>query len=888
MTVNEDIYRTTSGVYGLSDTERAEHAQRAVAAFRRLQPTLSGFARALTKNPHAKVDLDTGSPRTDGKTIFYRPPITLGVEVKHNRNVCEKRDEMKVMLCPACAQREWVLVTIYHEIAHIVFDSFQKTNEIDKRDAIAQAIKETEGPQAAVIAERVRNAPQWMTDSYMGLARLVSPFLPMIVNALEDARVNREMYKVRPGTKVMFEGRNNKLFTEGVEQPDTRQLLKWSEYPLNAQAICGLLVKAEGHNPRNFFCAQVAADLEDAELTMLVNKLDTMRSVSGSYYLSFEVLNRLRELGYCLLPEDPEPEEPEDGEEDEAEQPVPNESENKDADGDVRSPEESGDAEPDRGEPSGDAGPGDDESEAPEEGEGVQADDAGEDSDGADDGSDQSGSGDDSDDADVPDSGESSPGSDSDGEPDHGDQGGDPGDSEEREPGDDDEASSDASGDQRGDSDPDGDDSRGPASEPDEDAEGSSGSGELTEPSSEGTPSSGTSEPTEADGDPADGVPGDIEPTEPDPGTNVTDLPDEEIDTGADKGEGGTEVRKSNDPAQMGQPDDVQQALKVFGEHDEKPQSAEEAANEAAVDVAIVQGMYFEKPSENVLGVNIHRWRDSDRGAAWTHSEVQRLGLTARQAGISTQMDVPESVLGPALLRMRVAFADNARADHLNNLKSGRVHGRVLGKRAWGDDPRIFRKKSIPGKKDYFVCIGIDVSGSTTGLNIQLAKRAAHAQAELCQRAGVSFAIYAHSGRQPRGVGYSGGINLEIYEIKAEHEPWAPETQFRLASLGPDAENLDGHTLEFYRKRCDESPATDKVILYYTDGKMPAANHDEELEILRREIRTCKQKNITLLGVGIRTDSPVRHGLDTVQVDTDEDMVKVVKHLEKRLSVHRS
>ena len=82
---------------------------------------------------------------------------------------------------------------------------------------------------------------------------------------------------------------------------------------------------------------------------------------------------------------------------------------------------------------------------------------------------------------------------------------------------------------------------------------------------------------------------------------------------------------------------------------------------------------------------------------------------------------------------------------------------------------------------------------------------------------------------------------------------------------------------------CDRVQATDKIILYCTDGKMPAENHDEELEILQREIKICKQKGYTLLGVGIRTDSPVRHGLDTVQVDEHSDVVKVVRHLEKRL-----
>ena len=64
---------------------------------------------------------------------------------------------------------------------------------------------------------------------------------------------------------------------------------------------------------------------------------------------------------------------------------------------------------------------------------------------------------------------------------------------------------------------------------------------------------------------------------------------------------------------------------------------------------------------------------------------------------------------------------------------------------------------------------------------------------------------------------------------------------------------------------------------------MPAANYDEELEILTREINICRRKKYTLLGVGIRTDSPRKHGLDTVQVNDDADLKAVVMHLEKRL-----
>src|SRR5690606_8084761 len=128
---------------------------------------------------------------------------------------------------------------------------------------------------------------------------------------------------------------------------------------------------------------------------------------------------------------------------------------------------------------------------------------------------------------------------------------------------------------------------------------------------------------------------------------------------------------------------------------------------------------------------------------------------------------------------------------------------------------------------------------------------------------------------------------LDMYEIKKFEDPWNKTTQEPFDRLGPDAENLDGHSLEFYRKVIERHPATDKIILYYSDGKMPAANHDEELTVLQREIKYCKMKQITLLGVGIRTDSPRRHGLDTVEVRSDSDVISVVKHLQSALVHNR-
>jgi hypothetical protein len=65
---------------------------------------------------------------------------------------------------------------------------------------------------------------------------------------------------------------------------------------------------------------------------------------------------------------------------------------------------------------------------------------------------------------------------------------------------------------------------------------------------------------------------------------------------------------------------------------------------------------------------------------------------------------------------------------------------------------------------------------------------------------------------------------------------------------------------------------------------MPLENFDEELVILREEILRYRQRQIVLAGVGVRTDSPKEHGLPTVIVESQADVIKVVEDLEQWLT----
>jgi len=401
------------------------------------------------------------------------------------------------------------------------------------------------------------------------------------------------------------------------------------------------------------------------------------------------------------------------------------------------------------------------------------------------------------------------------------------------------------------------------------------------------------------DGNAGGSLPGEVQDS--DASTDGSDGPDEVGDDGdpATHDLGG---ESDEEPVEYdyGNPSEVARDVRQGMHHDENDQVArpdhtphtltprefeDKSKDEEAIATAVVQGKYFDTSSAYIGGVREHTPDNINRPnrqvcTAWDNRHMT--GPSAERVGVGGDFDPPESILGPALLRMRVAFSNNRRAHDTLHLKSGKINGRALGKRAWGDDERLFKRKSRPGKRDYSVVIGMDVSGSTAGQELAMEKRAVMAQAEMLNRIGVRFAVVAHSANYS-GVPEDRSLWMDIYHVKDFDQPWNDQTRTNLRGLGPDGGNLDGHTLEFYRKMLDRETTTDRIIMYYTDGEMPASNYEEELEILQRELRGCAQKGYTVMGVGIGTDSPTQHGLETVVVNEDSDIPAVVRFLEKRL-----
>lgn len=407
---------------------------------------------------------------------------------------------------------------------------------------------------------------------------------------------------------------------------------------------------------------------------------------------------------------------------------------------------------------------------------------------------------------------------------------------------------------------------------------------------------------------------------------NPWDVPHDEradVDTAPFNGPSGPVAAPTPVPMVHGTPDDAARALSKFlmhGYDDEiglldemaAPSDTEPTANtferqvgipvddqqyeelvDLLLDLAIKQVGMFDAPSVNVVATE--KVTFPMRGIRWSPEDTRELqGFHPYE--LTTAFAPSEQLLGSVVLHARTVFDANKRSHLDRNRRSGRINTRVLGRRAPVGDDRLFAKKVVPKKRDYFVVLGGDASGSTSreARNAKI-KRSVHAQAELLHRLNVPFAGYMHSayycsvnnfGPLNRTTGPNGSLLIWNYLLpfKEPNDQWNDEAKLKLASTNHVSQNLDGHTLEAYRKIAMESTATDRIVIYYTDGEMPAENKEEETEILLREIDLYKRHGIDLVCVGIQTDSPKRYGLPTVRVDSDEDIIKVIKFLDEILT----
>lgn len=909
---------------------KQELAWKAVRNFNRMLPTLTSFARALTGNN--KVTVRAGkSTETDGTIIWMRPPLGLGETVRHESSLCDLRNDTLTPLCPACRRNDDVWAGLHHEMSHILLGSFQKVSE-DMRKAMRDLVDDWHPADACDHGTDLHNKITGST-AYLPMFGIFSKYLWMIHQALDDSRVDSGMLNIKPGLRNQFYSTSYRAFAEGVEQSDGK-MSHWRDAPVNAQVVVGMMLIASGcHIREGWLRPEVLEILDDETLQDLLADATHWGNVDGAAWRTIAAFRRLNDMGLCVVekcvPPEPTPpslnndsdkEKSDDGDPQPGDDPVGDEEDASDGDDDPSGDDEESDS--DGGDGSESDGSGDDDSQASpdstdagdeQSGDGSFGNDF-ENEDSSSDGSDKEGGDSDSqsEDESVPD--------------DAGDEDGEAtgGSSDQREAEPDENSDGDAGEDQADavDSSESEDEAEDGEASPEADPQGDSGSstsGESSNPDGNRDAQDGDGDASGESQDPADkagyGGGGDGS-FDPDESKSASQSTDDDASVDADGEEDvredeplGDEVwsEQYDDPRpqavrsipgdEFGDEDLAEEFFGKFTGHSAHDEDVDERLEEddpydelddeilvvrrKAVDNAVMQAAFFDRSSVGVGEVVEYEFPTKLFG--W----VDRGWISRFDNFLPT-----EAVIGRALLKARIVFAENKRSRHVTGLTSGRVNGSSLGKRAALGDERLFKKRIAPGKRDYIVGITVDCSGSTQGNRIERIKRAVFAKAELLHRLGVKFYITAHTGGMERwwteGYDYARDYgdeleNLMILWIKKPDEPWNNATRTRLATLPALANNFDGHTLEFHRKVLERRTETDKILIYYTDGAMPAANYDEELAILTDELVKYNRAKIHKLAVGINTDSPSRYGFDTVRVDGDEDLIKVVQQLERYL-----
>lgn len=847
-------------VVGSSNQTKAAAALRQAEMMR---PQLQSFINAIINASDSpskkrekkgmKLSFNGSGSCTSATEIFLTPPLDLGVYRVHSPRKCNIYDEMGNSLCSACREQESFMAVALHECAHTVYDSFKKADDVDRgeirdqwvENAVANYVAGSEmalkggSDYEYVIASarrrfhrifEARTADLGSEMLLMPLAGQLHPYLPLILNALDDARVNTMLHTYRAGTTRMFKVRLLATMENGVYDEDTGELNLWSAAPVEMQVCLFAYLAASNYDlvASDYFVDEVVEVWSDKILTSLLREVPGLVSATGTFNLAQRVLARLNELGYLIVEQPETPEEPEggDGEPDEDTEegegegePVPSPAPNPGGGGEDEGDGESGDGED--GSPGGDGG----------EGEG------------------ESGDGED----------ESS--------------GGDGGDGE-------DESSSD--GDGAGEGEGEGDPTGGDPSDGGDASEGSGADGASDDAASGSSDGAGG---------------GGIEGGRKGKQTSRKDAVEgaRETQRVMDKLMGHGDRSKERLDARIDVDEDGEPTDSV--ERESEPASDDASWGDANLDMesTITQGAHFDRISPNYSGVSVVKMNSdhtvtgyrSDNGSLRDLSDAWRDSMPRYNLSDEKLIEAA-STAARAVAELRRIFTRNRAVRTTPNQKSGRIDARTVGRKLKTGKVDVFKRREAPTDRSYAVVIGLDVSGSTMAndtpdylTRVAHMKAAAFAQAEMLHKAGIPFLFWCHTGSR----GYGDDFELLFIEIKGWKEKWGKLQKDRLLAIGPMMANLDGHTMMAYRRQLDSRPEEVGIMLYYTDGAMPAENREEEQRVLDEEVAKSKmRKDLQVLCVGVLNDEPMKYGLDTVRYDGIQDLSKVVKRLEKALS----
>lgn len=249
-------------------------------------------------------------------------------------------------------------------------------------------------------------------------------------------------------------------------------------------------------------------------------------------------------------------------------------------------------------------------------------------------------------------------------------------------------------------------------------------------------------------------------------------------------------------------------------------------------------------------------------------------------------IQVDQTAVSSGVLGIRRTLQENQATKSYFNRDSGPVIDvKNLATVAAGNR-KVFGKKVRPSVHSYHWVVMLDVSGSLAGERIIRVRNLGATLGEIFSRLGHQFEMYAHT-TLPGGEkgqfaadGFRRSAQLVVAVVKTPEERWGERQLERLSKIRASAGNLDGHATLWARKRLDVAPKnpTDRILLYVTDGEMPAANGLEEKRVLESELDYFRRRRgYAMAGLGINTDSPKQHGLPTLEINENADLAQLGK-----------
>lgn len=268
-------------------------AQAALTKFRSMAPMLTGFLRGLTGDRNIKL-VAGGSTHTTKSTVTIAPPVALGADYKHpSRRVCGTRDENELPICEGCRAWEEVFVSLLHEMSHVVFTKIESS---EYRSAYRSAL-----PVAQKLLE-VDGGP--FTDA--GQAKRVDPYLPLVVNSLEDIRVDSAMAAQRSGVAAMQRASHHNIMSgtlEMVAEDQSTTVIDWADADPTAQLMVSLISVGMSYGVHESMKPEVVEFVSREDVTRICLEVvgSDLRTV---IVRSAEIIKLGREAGFFPLEDD--------------------------------------------------------------------------------------------------------------------------------------------------------------------------------------------------------------------------------------------------------------------------------------------------------------------------------------------------------------------------------------------------------------------------------------------------------------------------------------------------------------------------------------------------------------------------------------------------------